>query len=381
MRRSSAGRQAAGIEAASPRVRAIASSARGWAAAAGGRWDEAVAGFEVAVGLLGLVAPRALARRDQEHLLAELDGLASEAAACCVRAGLPDRAVELFEQGRGILLSQALDIRTDLTALAREHRDLAARFAALRDELDSAADHSRRPIMSPAATDELAVNGARPTRFAMERQREIAEQFDTVVEEIRAQPGFAGFLRPLPARDLAAAAADGPVVIVNVSRHGSHALILTSGGVLEPVALEDLAPDRVAEQVARFLDAIEEPGTSAAQQDLMDVLGWLWEAIAAPVLDHLGLTGPPGEGEPWPQLWWCVSGWLSFLPLHAAGHHQTRFNTNPQTVADRVASSYTPTIRALIHARRTRPAGARRGPRRRPGPSPGGGDATHPGRR
>lgn len=43
---------------------------------------------------------------------------------------------------------------------------------------------------------------------------------------------------------------------------------------------------------------------------------------------------------------------LSFLPLHAAGHHHTRTHTTPQTVMDRAISSYTPTIRALIHARR-----------------------------
>src|SRR5450755_4233717 len=46
---------------ASPRVRA--GGARGWgrAAAAGGRWQEAVAGFTATVGLLGQVAPRSLA--------------------------------------------------------------------------------------------------------------------------------------------------------------------------------------------------------------------------------------------------------------------------------------------------------------------------------
>jgi hypothetical protein len=47
-------------------------------------------------------------------------------------------------------------------------------------------------------------------------------------------------------------------------------------------------------------------------------------------------------------------GLLSFLPLHAAGHHETRFDPVPATVIDRAVSSYTPTIRALLHARRTR---------------------------
>jgi CHAT domain-containing protein len=48
-----------------------------------------------------------------------------------------------------------------------------------------------------------------------------------------------------------------------------------------------------------------------------------------------------------------VSGLLSFLPLHAAGHHDTWQRAVPLTVIDRAVSSYTPTIRALGHARRS----------------------------
>jgi CHAT domain-containing protein len=45
---------------------------------------------------------------------------------------------------------------------------------------------------------------------------------------------------------------------------------------------------------------------------------------------------------------------LAFLPLHAAGRHDTRLSKAPCTVLDRVVSSYTPTIRALLHSRRAR---------------------------
>jgi CHAT domain-containing protein len=42
---------------------------------------------------------------------------------------------------------------------------------------------------------------------------------------------------------------------------------------------------------------------------------------------------------------------MTFLPLHAAGHHPTTpYVTTQDTVMDRVISSYTPTIRALAHA-------------------------------
>jgi CHAT domain len=98
-------------------------------------------------------------------------------------------------------------------------------------------------------------------------------------------------------------------------------------------------------------------GRTWAEQRLTDTLGWLWDAVAGPVLDRLGVTGPPGQGEEWPRVWWCVSGLLSFLPLHAAGHHDTWSDAIPATVIDRVVSSYTPTVRALAQIRRTHPPG------------------------
>jgi CHAT domain-containing protein len=52
------------------------------------------------------------------------------------------------------------------------------------------------------------------------------------------------------------------------------------------------------------------------------------------------------------RLWWCPSGPLAFLPLHAAGYHETRFDPVPRMVADRAVSSYLPTIRSLSYARR-----------------------------
>ena len=352
------------MEVASPRVRAVA--ARGWgrAAAGGRRWQEAVAGFAAGAELLGLVAPRSLTRGDQEHLLEELGGLGADAAACCVHAGLADRAVELFEQGRGVLLGQALDTRTDLTALAEQHPGLAARFTALRDDLDRAGDPAGPPAALPTGTDGTAEGRAEAARRDVERRRAAAAAFDQVIAEIRQLPGFGGFLRPPRVAELLAAAAEGPVVVVTVSRFGSHALILTGGGVLDPVPLPGLTPQTVYDRVAGFVGALEDAwspaagagGRAAAEQQLGDTLGWLWDALAGPVLGRLGITGPPRDGQPWPRLWWCVSGLLSFLPVHAAGHHDTRADAAPATVIDRVISSYTPTLRALTHARRPGPA-------------------------
>jgi hypothetical protein len=94
---------------------------------------------------------------------------------------------------------------------------------------------------------------------------------------------------------------------------------------------------------------------------IFTILEWMWDAIAEPVLNALGHTRTPtGPAQEWPRVWWCPTGPLAVMPLHAAGYHPRDANharnMNPdelaRTVASRVVSSYTPTLAALVRARR-----------------------------
>jgi tetratricopeptide (TPR) repeat protein len=372
-------RTAVGVEAAPPTERVEAAHGWGQIAAIGGEWEQAVEGYQAATGLLGLMAERSLARRDQERLLEDRAGLGAEAAACCVNAGLTARAVELFEQGRGILLSQALDSRTDLTDLADRDPELAGRFTALSDELeavDPGPEAVLLPRLGPGGPGAegpgiigVASAGLRAAlRETAERRRRLAASLETVIAEVRSVPGFEGFLRPPAVSELARAAAGGAVVVVNVSPFGSHALVLTGDGVHDPVPLPGLTPRGVYDRVVAFLSDLGPALAStvpfgsaqraAAEQPLLDTLAWLWDEVAEPVLARLGALGLAREGDQWPRVWWCVSGFLSFLPLHAAGYHASRSEPEPRTVIDRVVSSYIPTIRSLSYAQRPRAAPA-----------------------
>jgi CHAT domain len=112
-----------------------------------------------------------------------------------------------------------------------------------------------------------------------------------------------------------------------------------------------MAGRQVLQQAERTLRAA---GT-ATESMLTDVLGWLWEVVAEPVLLDLGFRDRPPDGE-WPRLWWCPAGPLTLLPLHAAGRHGAAGRPSSSAVIDRVISSYTPTVRALMEARRPLPA-------------------------
>ena len=96
--------------------------------------------------------------------------------------------------------------------------------------------HPRQPgtrsDAAPVRTSSWQRSGlgrARQQQDAVELRRRKAREWDDVLAEVRALAGFEHFLAAIPYAELAAAAADGPVVIVNASRYGCHALIVDPG--------------------------------------------------------------------------------------------------------------------------------------------------------
>lgn len=247
--------------------------------------------------LLERIAPRGLPRADQDHELGRLGSVGSDAAACALRGGATAEALALLERGRAIVLAQALD-DTPAVAFRSDAPDVSM-WTALADR--------------------------------------------------------------------------GPIVVVNVSRHRSDALLVTPRGVaVEP--LPALHPDTLRAVVERFLVAVEtrtsaesragvgpDHDTAVAEQTLTEILGWLWDVVAAPALDRLDRDTPSWRSSGNARVWWCPTGLLSLLPLHAAGRRGASRGWS-DSVPDRVVSSVTPTLWALARARQapvppSRPAG------------------------
>lgn len=225
---------------------------------------------------------------------------------------------------------------------------------------------------------------APPDRDALnrivDRRIALAREWDGLAEQVRRLgPQLADFLRPPRAESLLPAAGDGAAVLVNVTARRCDALVVTAGGV-RPVRLPDLTADEAGdlavrhlrrlagvdrtaaelhlarERVSRRADAAtfqaHHAANLAAQRaqadldgDLTTTLGRLWDLVAEPVLATL----PEGS-----RVWWCPTGPLNFLPLHAAG----RYDRPGSSVLDRSVPSYTPTLRALAGARRAGPDAA-----------------------
>ncbi|MEU1890399.1 CHAT domain-containing protein [Streptomyces pristinaespiralis] len=215
-----------------------------------------------------------------------------------------------------------------------------------------------------------------------------AAEWEALLGEIRTVEGLEEFLRP-PRLEALKPGAEGPVVMLNVGRERCDALVVSDDGVralelpgltraevneealgyLRTVHGLEQAQAEVSSLRRKLLEGVAAPDDLHAYQDaqralaglrltteasLRGTLGRLWDRVTGPVLAHLRPV-PRSDGT-LPRLWWCPTGQLALLPLHAAGHH----GEPGRSVLDTVVSSYTPSLRALRLAReRSVPEGGR----------------------
>jgi CHAT domain-containing protein len=341
--------------------------------------EKALAAAEAAVALLPELAPRTLARGDREHQLSRLGSLAGVAAATAVAAGRPERAVELLEQTRGVLVADTINARSsDLTRLRETAPDLALAFEELRDRREALDQTDRAHLVTgiSAARDMRAGQEARARRARQaasdlsEARRAAQAEWTELISRIRAVNGFAGFAATPRIEELAAQSRDGPLIFICTSETLCVALILRDSAdtPVQVIRLDRLTETDAHQQASRLMTAHlavtgpdEDPASRKdAQQEILRVLAWLWDFVAAPILLALGYTTTPQDAK-WPRVWWCPVGILSYLPLHAAGHHadltadDPALRAEPRTVLDRVESSYITTVRGLAYARALKP--------------------------
>ncbi|KAK6363393.1 hypothetical protein TWF730_000825 [Orbilia blumenaviensis] len=310
------------------------------------RWAEASFMAEVAVELHPLLTPRQLKQRDQQHILKNNNGEASIAASIVLEAGKSAyKAVRLLELGRGVITGLQFGARTDLSELRVHHPEMAENFERLRDVLGSG----------------TAAGGL----VSLERinvRNDANLEFEKIIDQIRQLPNFKNFLLPPDANELMAAASQGPIALINAGLFRCDAFLIESHAI-RSVRLPDLYERDIAKNV-EFIKSIHPTHEPNVSSQIFRMLEWLWDTIVNPVLNELGFTAPPANGE-WPHVWWIPTGQLSLLPLHAAGYHsRTSINVSlgetsptngtcptPNTTIDRVISSYSSSIKALLYSR------------------------------
>ncbi|MFF5497604.1 CHAT domain-containing protein [Streptomyces aquilus] len=257
-----------------------------------------------------------------------------------------DRAAELLERGRGLLLTRRIEARADLGELRSRHPGLADEFERLTAQIEA-----RPHLSAPGDAEWARLAGLRASRA-----------LDDLVRAIRTRSGFEGFLRPLTAAELKGLAADGPVVVLN---HGGkrycHALVIT-GRTITTLPL-DASVEEVTDksrELREAVDAINTQGGSrpsplqlvAAGNTVRRTLDWTWHTIVRPVLEAVGCAGAVPADAEWPRIWWVPTGAFGALPLHAAECRSPDCAPDGCGAAlDAVVSSYVPGLQTLAYAR------------------------------
>jgi CHAT domain-containing protein/tetratricopeptide (TPR) repeat protein len=255
--------------------------------------------------------------------------LAVNAFSACLHKCVPARAVELLEQGRGVFWSQLTRLRSPLVDLIR----FGPAGKTLADEFTQLALLIRNAFNSPG-TDQH------------ERVCHLNLEMERVVINIRKLPGLSRFLLPLLFSDLQRAASGGPVIIVNASKYSCDALIAFPDR--DPVHIPLQITQEDVRRLSKELHALTVRAKRADMtRELASFLRKLWDEIVSPIVDCLRKTHPFQS-----RIWWCPTAEFSVLPLHAAGPYRK----GEQNLPDLYISSYTPTLTALIRARRRNPS-------------------------
>ena len=262
-----------------------------------------------------------------ETMQARVADLANNAFSCATRHGNFKMAVELLEQGRGILWNQLARFDISIAALesgdSRE-RELAKKFARLSADLKKYAQRSGGDIAYWRAQ----------------------EEWQSVVDKIRRLDGFSRFLLPPCFDDLRQAAEDGPIIIVNASKYTCDALI-TLHDRPAPVHVDlSCSLADVAQLCSQLSELTRDAHAYGRHREfyLKEVLRELWSSVVKPIVSVLqnDVQLPPCS-----RIWWCPTSKFTSLPFHAAGPHRKP----EKNLMDIYVSSYAPSLSALLRAR------------------------------
>ncbi|KAF8174205.1 CHAT domain-containing protein [Mycena galopus ATCC 62051] len=313
--------------------------------------------YQVAIDLLPELAWLSLSITDRHYRLSEAGVVVRDAAAAATFSGHYQKAVEWLEQGRSVIWGQLLNLRTPIDDLKETHPELAKELLSLSAQLDGSGirtSHSDTNTYGTQESLQSIVNQAHQNSLARER----------LLRKIRALKGFERFLLPKTISELSQAAQQGPVVVLNISKlfvtNQCDALVLMSS--LNDEVIHIPLPNFKLEDARSTTQSLnhlvgrggrlhgQREGQINGEDEFAHHLSKLWLEVVRPVLDRLAITNPTTTN--FPRVWWCLTGPLAFLPIHAAGLYG-KDNIFGSKLSDFVISSYTPSMTALIEGHRS----------------------------
>ncbi|KAJ7466076.1 CHAT domain-containing protein [Mycena latifolia] len=314
-----------------------------------------LAAYTTAINILPELAWLGLSISDRHHRILNAGRVVRDAASAAIAQNHLSTAVEWLEQGRSVIWGQILNLRTPVDDLRKHHKKLADELVTYSTGLEA------------AGTKTLGMHdGPSPSLQAMAQDSHaLADKRDRLLTHIRTScTGFERFLLPKPISELSLAATLGPVVLLNVTYLQGDALILMAG--LQDEVLHVPLPHFTSQDAQSMAESLGCLVSGAARSERLDghregdvpqneqfaqILSALWKRIVKPVLDGIACPTSPNQGLG--RIWWCPTGPLAFLPIHAAGLYGKDEGFGSK-LSDFFISSYTPSLTALIEGFRAR---------------------------
>ncbi|CAE6433250.1 unnamed protein product [Rhizoctonia solani] len=280
--------------------------------------------------------------------LRTVETLALNAARAAVNSSNPGMALEWLEHARCIVWNQNLMLRSPLDQLQDSHPIVATRLREVANQLRIASSESRE------GPELYSASGLIDSEQIGQRHRRLAREYDELLTQVRAIPGFDKFLRPIRVNRLLCAAQYGVIVVINCHEDRCDALfVLPNEHNIAHLTLPDFSRTKALAVRSKINSSLGSTGLRergvhvwrelGGKDEFTSALASLWDDVVKPILDFLQYTADSST-ENLPHITWCPTGAASFLPLHAAGNYDQPHSR----IYNYAVSSYTPTITALL---------------------------------
>jgi len=344
-------------------------AARNWAKAQSKRMEiekplspiELLKAYELNTILLSQIAAHHIPIHEQYRRLEKVQTIVHQATAAAIKYGYPGKAAEFFEEGRSVIWKHYF--KHDVTTQSLEEKD---------PEL--AADYKKQTTLftqeclSESNTNLLMEKTYLENKKPTYRVMQLRSDFMATIQKIKDLDEFTFFHTYQRLSFLEKATTHGTVVLLNLSTHCDALILRKDQPILhiriprmissEVTALRKKVQDSLAgigmargmhEWTAREQeqeDTTDNP-KKVSEKNFADVLEKLWKNLVVHILKALGLTQPPSSKG---RIFWCLSGQLAFLPIHAAGIYGSESHKSDR-LSEYFHSSYIPNMLSLLRHR------------------------------
>ncbi|CAH0039944.1 unnamed protein product [Clonostachys rhizophaga] len=310
-------------------------------------WEEASEIGLATMELIPLACGKYLSLQDQQQMVFQTSGLAAEMCSLMLELGKPDESLERLEAGRAIILGLSMNDSDELSALESTNKNLATEFKDIKARLRAPHDP----------------HGRRLGEERLQEKWNAEAELTRCLEKIRKIDGYKDFLRQ-PSKDRMKSLSEKQIVVLVISTYLRSDAIIIRGLEIKSVPLPMMELDKLKDYgsqltsnfpiadlpAKRAMEVISMSIPIQTRQTSQGFLNWLWVKCVQPILSEIGIGGSQnGMPRILPRIWWIGSGAAANFPFHAAAASECDSHQDTMSL---VISSYTPSLKTLLHAMR-----------------------------